>query len=134
MSQTADMILQLSTILYFSGMAGYLFFLFKQKDSYQKIAFGLTSVAVGCHFISILAHTIAIGHLPIQNLSQSLSVAALFLGVMFIFFQFRFDLKILGVFASVLLSATMLAVWILPESEVIHNPALRGFGPGLILF
>lgn len=127
MSQTADMIIQLSTVLYFSGMAGYLFFLFKQKDNYQRIAFGLTSSAVGCHFISMVVYSIATGHLPIQNLSQSLSMAALFLGIMFVFFQFRFDLKIMGVFASVLLSAIMLVVWVLPQSEVVQNPDLKGF-------
>ncbi len=31
--QTADMVLQLSTVLYFSWTAGYLFYLLKQTDA-----------------------------------------------------------------------------------------------------
>lgn len=127
MSQTADMLLQLSTVLYFSGMAGYLFFLFKQKDNYQKIAFGLTGAGVVCHLISMVCYTVAVSHLPIQNMAQSLSMAALFLGIMFVFFQIRYDLKILGVFASVLLSIIMVSVWLMPETEVVKNEAFRGF-------
>ncbi|MFH2060579.1 MAG: cytochrome c biogenesis protein CcsA [Pseudomonadota bacterium] len=125
--QTADMVSQLSTVLYFSGMAGYLLFLFKQKDVYQKAAFSLTCAAVVCHFISMIIYTTSARHLPIQNLSQSLSIAAFFVGCMFVFFQARFDLKILGVFASILLSAIMLSVMILPDAVVEKNIVLKGF-------
>lgn len=125
--QAADMVLQLSTVLYFSGMAGYLLFLFKQKDAYQKTAFSLTCAAVVCHFISMIIYTTNARHLPIQNLSQSLSIAAFAVGCMFIFFQVRFDLKILGVFASILLSAIMLTVMILPDAVVEKKMVLKGF-------
>ncbi len=125
--QAADMILQLSTVLYFFGMAGYLFFLFKQKEAYQKLAFSLTCAAIVCHFVSMVIYTIVASHLPLQNLSQNLSLAAFFVGCMFVFFQFRFDLKILGVFASVLLSSIMIVVWVLPNVPVEQNTALKGF-------
>ncbi|MFH2093063.1 MAG: cytochrome c biogenesis protein CcsA [Pseudomonadota bacterium] len=125
--QTADMVLQLSTVLYFSGMAGYLFFLFRQKEVYQKSALSLIWAAVACHFVSMVIYTVATSHVPIQNLSQNLSVAALATGCMFLFFQYRFDLKILGVFASVLISVIMLAVWLLPEAPVEKNMVFKGF-------
>lgn len=125
--QTADIVLQLATVFYFSAMGGYIFFLFKQKESYQKIAFSLTCLAVACHLVSMVLYTISTAHLPIQNLSQTLSLAALFLGSMFVFFQIRFDLKILGVFASVLLSGIMLVVWLIPQAPVEQNAVLKGF-------
>lgn len=124
--QTADMVLQLSTVLYFSGMAGYLLFLFKQKEGYQKTAFSLVSAAVVCHFVSLAVYTLASGHAPVQNLPQSLSIAAFAVGCMFVFVQYRFDLKILGVFASILLSVIMMAVWLLPDAPVEKNTALKG--------
>ncbi len=49
------------------------------------------------------------------------------LGCVFLFFQFKLDLKILGVFASVLLSAIMLAVMMLPDTPIEKNAALKGF-------
>ena len=125
--QTADMVLQISTMLYFTSMAGYFMFLFNQKQVWQKTSFYMISTAIVLHFISLVIYTITIRQLPIQNLSQSLSIAAFFLGCMFLFFQYKFDLKILGVFASILLSATMLAVLILPDAPIERNFVLKGF-------
>jgi len=126
-NQTAHILLQLATVLYFSGMAGYVFFLFKQKPNYQKTAFVLICTAVACHFLNLVVYTAALSRLPIENLAQNLSLAAFFIGAMFIFFQVRFNLKILGVFASILLSAIMMTVWLLPEAPVNANAAFKGF-------
>ena len=125
--KTAEMVLQLSTVLYFAGMVGYLLFLFKQKIVHQKMALSLTISAVACHFISLAVYTVCASHLPIQTLSQSLSIAGFAIGCMFLFVQYRFDLKILGVFALILVSAIMLAVWIVPETVVEKNAVLSGF-------
>ncbi len=125
--QTAGMVLQLSTVLYFISMTGYLLFLFNQKSRYQKTAFYLISTAIVFHLISIMIYTIATGHAPIQNLPQSLSLAAFALGSMFLFSQYKFNLKILGVFVSVLLSAIMLAVLMIPDAPVEKNAVLKGF-------
>ena len=125
--QIADMVLQISTMLYFTSMAGYFLFLFNQKQGWQKTALYLISTAVVFHCISIIIYTITIRQIPIQNLSQSLSIAAFFLGCMFLFFQYKFDLKILGVFASILLSATMLIVLILPNAPIEQTSILKGF-------
>jgi len=125
--QAADMVLQITTVLYFTSMIGYLLFLFNQKSTYQRSALYLISTAIGFHFVSMVIYTIATRHVPIQNLSQSLSVAAFSLGCMFLFFQYKFDLKILGVFASILLSGIMLAVLLIPDAPVEKNAVLKGF-------
>ncbi|NOX34480.1 MAG: c-type cytochrome biogenesis protein CcsB [Deltaproteobacteria bacterium] len=108
-------------------MAGYVFFLFNQKPLYQKTALYLVTTAVVSHFIYILIYTMATKLVPIQNLSQSLSLAAFALGCMFLFFQYKFDLKILGVFASALLFVIMFAVLIIPDTAVEKNAVLKGF-------
>ncbi len=125
--QTADIALQISTMLYFTSMACYLIFLFKQKPSWQKAGFYLILTAIVLHFVSMIIYTVTIRQFPIQNLSQSLSIAAFFLGCMFLFFQYKFDLKILGLFVSILLSATMLIVMVLPEAPIEKNSILKGF-------
>lgn len=125
--ESADIVLQLSTMLYFASMAGYLLFLFNQKELWQKTAFSLIVAAVACHFVSLAMYTVSIGQVPFQNLSQSLSAAAFFLGCMFLIFQYKFGLKILGLFAASLLSLIMLAVFILPEAPIEKNALLKGF-------
>ena len=108
-------------------MACYLIFLFKQKSSWQKAAFHLILTAIVLHFVSMMIYTVTIRQIPTQNLSQSLSVAAFSLGCMFLFFQYKFDLKILGLFVSIILSATMLIVLMLPEASIETNSVLKGF-------
>jgi cytochrome c-type biogenesis protein CcsB len=122
-----DMLLQIATVLYFFSMAGYGGFLFSQKKLYQKGGLCLVASAVLLHFVSMAAYTLSNRHVPIQNLSQSLSVSAFALGCMFLFFQYKSDLKILGVFASVLLSVTMGIAWLIPEAPVEKNEIFKGF-------
>ncbi|MBU8909678.1 MAG: cytochrome c biogenesis protein CcsA [Desulfobacterales bacterium] len=108
-------------------MTGYLLFLFNQKPIYQKTAFYLITTAIVFHFVSMIIYTIATRHVPIQNLSQSLSASAFAIGCMFLFFQYKFDLKILGVFASILLFGIMLVVLMIPDVPVESNAAFKGF-------
>lgn len=124
--QTADTVLQITTLLYFLSMTGYVLFLFNQKSVYQKTAFLLISTAIGLHGVSILIYILVAHHVPVQNMSQNLSLAAFSLGCMFLFSQYKFNLKILGVFASILLFGIMLAVVLIPETAVEKNAALKG--------
>lgn len=124
---TASIMLQLATLLYLFSMAGYLFFLFDQKDRIQKISFGLVSAGVGVHSISILLTGIAGKELPVQNMVQSLSLAAFAFGGMFLYFQYKFNLKILGVFAATVLSILMLSVMLVPDTPMAANEILKGF-------
>jgi cytochrome c-type biogenesis protein CcsB len=123
----ASIMLQLATLLYLFSMAGYLFFLFDQKDRIQKISFYLVSAGVGVHFVSILLTGIAAKDLPVQNMVQSLSFAGFAFGGMFLYFQYKFNLKILGVFAATVLSILMLAVMLIPDTPMAANEILRGF-------
>jgi cytochrome c-type biogenesis protein CcsB len=125
--QTAPLVLQIATMLYCAGMVGYGVFLFNQKKVYQTTGFRMISLAVGFHLVSMVMQTLAIRQVPVQNLSQNLSLAAFALGVMFLFFQVRFDLKILGVFASILLSGIMILVLVIPDTPVEPNLVLQGF-------
>lgn len=125
--QTADLVLQAATFLYFVSMIGYGLFLFNQKPGFQKAAFWAIAGGVGLHSLSMVVYTIATGHIPIQNLVQTLSASAFALGGMFLFFQYRFDLKILGLFASVLISVIMLSVWMIPSAPAEANEILKGF-------
>ncbi len=125
--QTADLLLQIASALYFSSLAGYSGFLFTQKKAYQKAAMCLIATGVLVHFISMAVYIFANRLVPILNLSQSLSVSAFALGCMFLFFQYKSDLKILGVFASALLTVVMGISLIIPETPVVKNEIFKGF-------
>lgn len=125
--QIASGLLQIATVLYLASTAGYIWFLFNQKKQFQKTALTLMASGVLLHLASLAVEILSIGYAPVQSLSQSLSMAAFVLGAMFLWIQYRSDLKILGVFASLLLSVIMGFVWLLPHAAVEHNEILRGF-------
>lgn len=124
-SQTAGIILQGATLLYCLSTVGYILFLFKQKLRVQRVAFRIMTTAIVLHLISIIVYTIQSGHPPIQNMAQNLSAAGFALGGMFLYFQHRFDLKIMGVFASGLVSVFMLVAWLIPDAPVVANESLK---------
>ncbi|WDP93225.1 MAG: cytochrome c biogenesis protein CcsA [Desulfobacter sp.] len=108
-------------------MAGYGCYLFHQKDRIQRLSLGLTALAVAIHLVAVIVQGIGMKGLPIHNLVQSLSMAALAVGGMFLYIQYRFNLKILGLFATGLLSLLMLAVVIIPDTAVEPDKVIRGF-------
>jgi len=119
--------LQFAFLLYFVSLAGYLFFLVYQKEPVHRLSIYLITAGVLVHFAGIVVMGITMGGLPVHNLVQSLSLAALAFGGMFLFVQYKFHLKMLGLFAAIVLSGTMLAVMILPDTQVVPNEILKGF-------
>ncbi|MCP4023574.1 MAG: c-type cytochrome biogenesis protein CcsB [Desulfobacteraceae bacterium] len=123
----AKLCLQISTLLYFISAAGYLCYLFNQKDRIQKTAFYLIGAGVIFHIISIMVQVVQSKSLPVHNLEQSLSIAGLALGCMFLYFQLRMNLKILGVFAACLISIIMGSLLLIPDTAVEQISILKGF-------
>lgn len=125
--ELSNLLLLFSALLYLISMVLYSLFLYNQKTHIQKTGFRIIFAAVVIHLLGLIAYTLVNRHAPIQDLSQSLSVSALAIGVMFLYFQYRFELKILGVFTSILLAAIMLTAVTIPQSPVPVNETLSGF-------
>jgi cytochrome c-type biogenesis protein CcsB len=124
--QTGNILLQIAFVFYVSSLAGYVFFLVRQKEWIQKISFYLIAIGVGVHFAGMALAGAAIRSLPVHNLVQSLSMAALAFGAMFLYVRYKFNLKMLGLFAAMILSVTMLAALLLPDTQTPPNEAFKG--------
>lgn len=125
-AQTGNTLLHVAFLLYGSSLAGYLFFLVRQKDWIQKLSVCLISAGVGVHFAGMVFLGAAIRSLPVHNLVQSLSMAALAFGIMFLYVRYKFNLKMLGLFTALILSVTMLAALLLPDTQTGSNEAFKG--------
>ena len=119
--------LELALLLFFASTAAYLTYFFNQKEKVQRAAAVLIVLGVVVHLFHTMVLGFSIGALPVRNLSQSLSISALAFGIMFLYFQYRFNLKVLGVFASMLMTLTLLAAVAAPQSSVPPDVALKGF-------
>ncbi|MBF0112986.1 MAG: cytochrome c biogenesis protein CcsA [Desulfamplus sp.] len=107
-------------------MASYLFYLFKQQEDFQNYGFFLTAIGAGFHFIGVCLTTIVMGTLPAYNLQQTLYIAALALAATFIVLNQKFNLKVLGLFASPIIVITMIAAIVAPDTPPVKASYLNG--------
>lgn len=116
-----------ATALYTGSTVAYALYLFMQKEKMQQTASRL--IAAGCtvHGAATLLVTFQLGTLPVHNLKETFSIAALALAAMFLLLNGKFNLKILGVFAAPLISFMMVAMLVLPRTQAVGTSFLKGF-------
>lgn len=110
---------------YLLGAAGYLFFLFVQKEIYHRVAFGFMTAGFLLHTILIGALFYRLGYFPAQNLHQTLVVAGWTLTGVFLLIKYRYRLNILGAYAAPLAAVIMLAALCIPSVAVDPTPLFK---------
>ena len=94
-------ILIIFTILFYMlSTAAYFVFLFIQKNFTQRVGYFLIMAGFLCHTASIVYGFAMSGHLPVGNLRETLSLAGWAIAGGFLIFQYKFNLRILGIFAA----------------------------------
>jgi cytochrome c-type biogenesis protein CcsB len=127
MPSSVAIILSVSALFYLSGAVMYFLYLFFQKDSSQKTAFYLTCAGFALHFTGVGLTAYKINAIPVENLYQTLLIADLALAGIFIIFQSKLNLKILGVLITPVIVIMMAAAFIAPDTIVSKEPVLKGF-------
>lgn len=97
---TMNMLQGITAGLYVLSTVLYCLYLFKQKDGLQKAGTGLMIMGLGSHTGLILMEYIGEGFLPVYNLRQTLSFTAWATAFVYLFFRFRYQIKIMGVYAA----------------------------------
>ena len=113
----------LTIVLYGLSTACYIAYLFRQKDGLQRFGFYLLLAGFLYHSGTIGYGFIHTGHLPVENLHQTLSFAGWTLAGMFLFFRQRFHLKVLGIYAAPLITFIMIMASRLPASGAVTQAA-----------
>jgi cytochrome c-type biogenesis protein CcsB len=102
-------------IFYLLSTIGYLLYLFFQKDYLQKTGFCLMAAGFLCHTGEIGYRFFRTGQFPVANFHETLSLAGWALAGVFLLFQYRLGLKILGVFAAPLITFVVIIAARLPN-------------------
>jgi cytochrome c-type biogenesis protein CcsB len=110
-------------VFYILGAMGYILFLIQQKPYWNQT--GLYMMMAG-----VLLHTVIIGHgfittgqIRIHNLRETLSIASWAMAGIFIGFQYKYRLKVLGVLAAPLTAGVMIAASFLSK-EPAHTKSI----------
>jgi cytochrome c-type biogenesis protein CcsB len=106
--------MSLTIPFYLTSTAVYIAYLIKQKDRMQTIGYYTLLAGFLWHSAAIGFEWIKTGQLPVQNLHQTLSLAGWALAGVFVFFRYRFHLKVLGIYAAPLVAFIMIIASRLP--------------------
>ena len=102
-------------ISYILSTIAYLAYLFRQKDYLQKTGFYLLAAGFLFHTVGIGYRFVQSGHFPVRNLHETLSLAGWAMAGVFLLFQYRFRLKVLGIYAAPLITFVMVVAARLPD-------------------
>ena len=112
-------------MFYAASTAAYTIFLVRQKKQYYRGGVMLLAVGFTIHLIMIVIGTIQAGHLPVNTLRDTLSFGALAVAGVFLLFQYRYRLKVLGVFTAPLAAVIMIIVALMPVTVMPAQPVLK---------
>jgi cytochrome c-type biogenesis protein CcsB len=122
-----ESIILISIILYLLSTVGYFAFFFLQKNYLQRAGFFLLLVGFLFHLLTIVYGFAKSGHVPVSNMHETLSFAGLAIAGLFLIIQYRFNLKILGIFAAPILALIMIIVSQLPDEPVQATKIFKSF-------
>jgi cytochrome c-type biogenesis protein CcsB len=105
----------LAIICYLLSTIGYLLYLFFQKDYLQKTGFYILAAGFLFHTAQIGYRFVQTGQFPVANFHETLSFAGWTIAGVFLLFQYKFGLKILGVFAAPLITFVMVVAARVPN-------------------
>ncbi|MBC8391473.1 MAG: c-type cytochrome biogenesis protein CcsB [Deltaproteobacteria bacterium] len=112
----------ITILLYILGAAGYFAYLFFQKNYLQKTGYGLLLIGFLSNTVSIGFAYIKSGSFPVHNLHETLLIVGWSLAGVFLIFQYKYNLKILGIFAAPLAAIVIVISSLLPgEVETGQN-------------
>jgi cytochrome c-type biogenesis protein CcsB len=120
-----EAIIFITILFYMTSTAGYIAYLFIQKDTLQRAAFYLLVTSFLCHSAAIGFAFAESGHFPVRNLHETLSIVGWTITGVFLTFQYKYHLKILGVFAAPLVTLIMVVVFYLPNEPVQSKAILN---------
>lgn len=111
--------------IYLAATACYMIYLAKPSDSLGKLARWLIRGGFAVHILFTLFRYLEAGHTPITNLHESLSFFSMAVVGVFIFFERRFKILVLGSFVTPVALLLLLVSSLFPSALLPLNPALK---------
>ena len=98
----------------------YLAYILFQKNYLHETAQYHLIIGFVCHTIILCVNTYNFGYLPIHNLHETLSITGWCIAAVFLVFQFKFNIKVMGALVAPLATMTMIISSLLPGEVTIQ--------------
>jgi ABC-type transport system involved in cytochrome c biogenesis permease subunit len=107
MIETSVLWLRVATALYGVGLAHSLTVILRRESSTFRFALGAFVAGAMLHLVSLVEHGLAVGHLPIENFFQSISLCGFLLaaGFLIVYARYRFTGLAVSLYPLVFLMA-----------------------------
>jgi cytochrome c-type biogenesis protein CcsB len=117
----------IALFLYLLSTSGYLAYLFVQKNYLHRAGYYLLFAGFVCHSLTICIGFVRSGHIPVNNLYETLLVAGWAVASTYLILHYKFKLKILGVYASPLLTLILTIASLLPKESLQVQSIFKSF-------
>ncbi|MDI6736401.1 MAG: c-type cytochrome biogenesis protein CcsB [bacterium] len=114
----------ISTILYFV-------FLWSKKQRWSNYGYGLTILSLSIHTLSLVTRGFEARHLPMSGMFETLVFFGWMVSIIFCFIEYRYKLKILGVFVVPVILFILVYGYFLPREITPLVPALQSYWLGI---
>jgi cytochrome c-type biogenesis protein CcsB len=114
-------------IFYLLSAAKYLAYFFYQKEYLHKAGAYLLTAGFLCHLAVVGVLTVQSGTIPVHNLHETLLIAGLAVVSVFLIFQLKYHLKVLGIYAAPLAALVMTAATLVPREPVQVQNIFKSF-------
>ncbi len=117
----------ITILFYMTSTAGYFAYLFWQKDRLYRAGYYLLIAGFLCHTAAVGYGTVISGHIPVHNLRGTLLIAGWAIAGVFLLFQYKFNLKILGIYAAPLATVIVIIASLLPDAPLQTTNIFNSF-------
>ena len=121
------LLFQGSVAIYLCSVAAYLVFFLTQKVGLRRVGRLIFTAAFVLHTGSIIARAIETGHTPITSHHETVTFFAWSVACCYLSFRWRYTVKNLGIFVSMLVLALMLVAAFSSRSAIPLPPALQSW-------
>ena len=105
----------IATIAYMLCAACFFGYLVLQKVLLQRTAIACMIAGFVLHTLYLIACGLREGHFPVNNLHETLSVTAWTIAAVFLAVYYKYQIRILGIYAAPLISLVMIAAYQMPK-------------------
>jgi cytochrome c-type biogenesis protein CcsB len=117
----------LAVLCYMLSSAGYFAYLFIQRDLMQQIGCILLLSGLVCQSVVIIWVIAATGHMPVNNLHETLSLVSWALVAAFLVLHLKLRVKVLGVYVAPLATFVLFAASQFSQEPSQPQNLLKGF-------
>lgn len=117
----------LVVLLYLTSAGCYFAYLFLQKEYLYRAGYYLLLAGFCGHSAAIVFEFITAGHIPVRNLHETLTFVGWAIAGVFLVIQYRFKLRILGVFTAPLIVLVMVVAYVVPQTQPVANKLFYSF-------